>query len=247
MPENKMYKQFIAETKVDDEERTVTAVISTDMVDRDGEVLLPKGADFEQYLKNPVVQWAHSYGDPPIARTLWITKGRKQITAKAQFADTVFADEIYQLYKKNFLSAFSVGFLPAKDGSHAPKPEEIKRRPELAEASRIYDKWELLEFSAVPVPANPEALATAVKTKEISVSKELQEQLGVEGDETFYPANSNSVNPESDSTSETVKAMGIKPKKSVTKKKIDAHVVKDEPDYTEQVDKAIRKKKGKIY
>jgi hypothetical protein len=136
MPKDKMYKQFIAETKVDDDERTVTAVISTDTVDRDGEVMLPKGADLEGYLKNPVVQWAHGYWDAPIAKALYITKGRKQIVAKAQFADTVFAEEIYQLYKKKFLNAFSVGFVPKK--SHTPTPDEIKKHPEWAEANRIY-------------------------------------------------------------------------------------------------------------
>ncbi|KKN71413.1 hypothetical protein LCGC14_0421350 [marine sediment metagenome] len=231
---DKIYKQFIAETKVDEDERTVTAVISTDMVDRDGEVLLPKGVDFEQYLKNPVVQWAHSYGEPPIARTQWITKGRKQITAKAQFADTVFADEIYQLYKKNYLSAFSVGFIPKK--SHTPTPDEIKKRPEWAEASRIFDEWELLEFSAVPVPANPEALATAVKTKEISVSKELQEQLGIDEDETFYPTNTNS----------DAKAVDVKSKISVGEK-VDVHIVKDEPDYDKLIGNAMKKKVGIMY
>jgi len=187
----KKRKQFIAEIKADDEERTITAVISTDAIDRDNEILLPKGVNFEQYLKNPVVQWAHDYSSPPIARTLWITRGRKQITAKAKFADTVFADEVYNLYKGGFLKAFSVGFIPTK--SHIPTPDDIKKKPEWAEASRVYDNWELLEFSAVPVPSNPEALATAVKSKAISVSKELQEQLGCEEPETFYTTGNETV------------------------------------------------------
>jgi HK97 family phage prohead protease len=181
-------KQFIAETKVDDDERTVTAVISTDLVDRDNEVMLPKGGNFEQFLKNPVVPWAHSYHEPPIGKAEWLTRGRKQINAKVQFADTAFAEEIFQLFKGGYLNAFSIGFIPKN--SHAPTPDEIKKKPEWAEARRIIDEWELLEFSAVPVPANPEALATAVKSKSVSVSKELQEQLGIEeeDEEVFYPA-----------------------------------------------------------
>ncbi len=196
MPEDKqLRKQYIAKTEVDTDERTVTAVINTDVVDREKEVLLPNGANLEQYLKNPVVLWAHQYSATPIARTLWMKKGRKHITAKAQFAETPLAEEVYQLFKGGFLSAFSVGFLPAENGSHPPTPEEVKKHPGWAEAKRIYDDWELLEFSVVPVPANPDALATAVKSKDISLSKELQEQLGVENsdfcvehDEEFYAA-----------------------------------------------------------
>lgn len=169
-------KQFIGKAEVDDDERTITATISTGIVDRENEVLLPKGAEFEQYLKNPVVLWAHDYRETPIAKAQWIKKGNKYIQAKAKFADTVKADEIYQLYKGGFLKAFSVGFLPKE--THNPTPEEIKKHPEWAEAKLIYDKWELLEFSAVPVPANPEALAVAVK--DLNVSAETQGELGIE-------------------------------------------------------------------
>ncbi|MHC4745028.1 MAG: hypothetical protein ACYS8Z_24185, partial [Planctomycetota bacterium] len=83
MPETLIHKQFISEdTKVDAEERTVTAVISTGAIDRDGEVLLPKGVVLEAYLKNPVVLWAHDYWDKPIGKALWIKQGRGKITAK---------------------------------------------------------------------------------------------------------------------------------------------------------------------
>ena len=175
-------KQYICKSEVDEQERTVTAVISTGAIDRDQEILSPKGADFTQYLKNPVVLWAHQYSETPVAKALWIKKGRKNITAKARFAETPQADEIYQLFKGGYLKAFSVGFLPKK--WHKPDEKEIKKRPELAEVFRIYDEWELLEFSAVPVPANPEALATAVKSLEVKLSDELLSDL--ELDETTY-------------------------------------------------------------
>jgi HK97 family phage prohead protease len=188
-------KQYVAETKeVDDEERTVTALISTGTVDRDKEVMLPKGADLEKYLKNPVVLWAHDYHSPPIARTLWMKQGRKGIQAKAQFApaeDNPMSEQVYQLYKKGYMNAFSVGFI-IKD-SHEPTPDEIKKRPELAEARKIISDWELLEFSAVPVPANPEALAQAIKIKEIELSSDLIEQLDIDDIEVFIPDKGESI------------------------------------------------------
>lgn len=180
-------KQFIAKAEVDSDERTVTAIITTSVVDRDNEVLLSKGADLVNYLKNPVVLWAHDYSGTPIARTQWMKTGRGKITAKLQFADTDKGEEVYQLFKGGFLNAFSIGFLPKANGSHPPTPEEIKKNPEWASARRIYDKWELLEFSAVPVPANPEALMTAVKAKELTLTVQTQEELGIE-EEKIYTA-----------------------------------------------------------
>lgn len=185
MPEM-LKKQYVAKSEVDDSERTITAVISTNAVDRDGEVLMPKGADFEKYLKNPVVLWAHQHTDTPIGRSMWIKRGRDRITAKVKVATTPKADEIYQLFKGGFLNAFSVGFVP--NNWREPKADEIKQHPEWSATKRVCDSWELLEFSAVPVPANPEALAVAVKTKAVNLSKETQDELGIEDEETFYTA-----------------------------------------------------------
>jgi len=200
MPEPEMIKkQFAGKAESDDEERTVTATISTGIVDRENEVLLPKGADFERYLENPVVLWAHEYRDTPIAKAMWIKKGSKYIQAKAKFADTVKAEEIYQLFKGGFLKAFSVGFLPKE--THQPTPEEIKKHPEWAEVTKIYDRWELLEFSAVPVGTNPEALAVAVK--DLNISPKTQQELGIE--EVWTVPDDTSTNIGDDEADEVVK------------------------------------------
>ena len=187
--ETMIKKQFVSsEIKVDDNERTVTAVISTGTVDRDREVVVAKGGDFTNYLKNPVVLFAHDYRELPIAKALWLTQKGSKITAKAQFADTVMAEDVYQLYKGGFLKAFSIGFIPNK--RHQPSPKEIEKRPELANVWSVIDEWELLEFSAVPVPANPEALMQAVKTKEITLSSdEVVNEFDFDDDEEkFYVA-----------------------------------------------------------
>lgn len=158
---------------IDEEERSITAVISTSAVDRDREVLLAKGIQTERFVDNPVVLWAHDSHSPPIGKALWVKVKGQKILAKVQFATTEFAEEIWQLFKGGFLKAFSVGFIP-HDG-HAPTPKEVTKNPAWAEARFIIDKWELLEFSPVPVPANPEALAQAVKSKEITLSESTKE------------------------------------------------------------------------
>lgn len=166
---------------IDEEQRTVVATISTGIVDRDNEVLDPRGVMLENFAKNPVIPWAHQTLLPPIAKALWIKKGRKQIISKVKFATTERAEEIWQLFKGKFLRAFSVGFLP-KEG-HRPTPEDIRKNPDLADARFWYTKWELTEFSPVTVPSNPDALAIAVKNKNISLSKELLQELEIEVEE----------------------------------------------------------------
>jgi hypothetical protein len=165
-------------TDINEEERSVVAVISTDAIDRDNEVLVPKGMDAENFRSNPVIPWSHNTFQPPIGKALWLKQGRKRITAKIKFATTELAEEVWQLFRGGFLKAFSVGFIP-KEG-HRPTPDDIKANPALAEARFIFTKWELTEFSPVTVPANAEALALAVKNKSITMSDEMKECLHVE-------------------------------------------------------------------
>lgn len=177
MPE-KQFRIFIATKESTDEDNTAIAAISTDAIDRDKEVMLPKGVDFENFNKNPVVLWAHDYSGTPVGKAQWVKQGRKYIKAKWEWAETEKAKEIKQLWDGGFLNAISVGFIISK--SHEPTPDEIKKNPDWAEVSSVIDEWELLEFSIVPVPANPEALAGI---KELGISDATIKELGVKSEE----------------------------------------------------------------
>jgi HK97 family phage prohead protease len=175
--------------EINESERTVTAIISTGSIDRDGEVLNPGGMDKSNFDKNPVVPWSHDSGSPPIGKALWTkaspSRNPTKILAKVKFATTERAEEIWQLFKGGFLNAFSVGFKPLE--GHRPTPDDIKKNPNLANARFIFDKWELLEFSPVTVPANAEALALAVKSKSITLSDDMIEVLHVKAIEEPEP------------------------------------------------------------
>lgn len=152
-----MNQIFLAEIKGHDtEERTLEAAISTDAVDRVGDVIRQDGWDLTHYLKNPVVLFGHDYSKPPIGRALSLTVGEGALIAKMQFADTRFAREIHKLYAEGYMRAFSVGFAPLE-------PPQIRRDDKDRFVGYEYTKQELLEFSAVPVPANPEALQLAMR------------------------------------------------------------------------------------
>lgn len=227
---------------INEEERTVTAVISTSAIDRDREVLLPKGMEFERFQKNPVVPWAHDTSSPPIGKALWIKVKGQKITAKVQFAATEFAEEIWQLFKGGFLKAFSVGFIPL-DG-RSPTPADLKKNPAWADARFIITKWELLEFSPVPVPANPEALMQAVKSKSIVLSdstKELFPGFDIEKDFT------ENIDVEIEELEEKiVPDVEIKtiPKVTVIP---NVEVKREIPDVEVIVSEALKKKKGTMY
>lgn len=139
---------------INEADSTLTAYVSTLDRDRMDEVVDPKGVDLRQFKKNPVVLWAHDYTSPPVAKALWVKADDKGIISKMKFADTEFAQDIFKMFKDGFLKAFSIGFMPKEwvDG------DGKKNTPR-----RTFTKTELLEYSAVPVPANPEALALAMQ------------------------------------------------------------------------------------
>lgn len=157
--------------EVDRKERTAVFAINTDHLDRDKEVLLPGGADLKNYNKNPVVMYGHDYSSLPIGRALWTKKvkeeGRDVLLSKPRFAPTQFATDVFNLVSEGFLNTASVGFMPEPFTGRTPTEDEIKKRPDWKDAKRVYDKWDLLEWSIVPVPSNPYALARAVINKGI--------------------------------------------------------------------------------
>lgn len=165
---DKVYKAFVAETKAVDLDLGIfEAMISTEAVDRQGDIVRATGAKLDNYLKNPVVLWAHDYGEMPVARTLSIEiMAGKGLKARFQFPEwgvSERADEVRRLWAAGFLNATSIGFQPITaqplgDRNDFWGPQE-------------FVEWELLEYSIVPVPANQEALRLAVKRMDAELNK----------------------------------------------------------------------------
>ena len=149
-------KEFIAEVTADViESRILTFAISTESIDRSGDVVAVAGWDTANYRKNPVILWAHSYHSLPLGKSLheWSEEGKLKSRAEFTPAGMLrFNDVVYEMYKKHFLSAVSVGFSPKK---WAWAEDEHRKR------GIDFMEQELLEYSAVPVPANAEALIEA--------------------------------------------------------------------------------------
>lgn len=143
---------------------------STEDKDRQGDIIRASGWKLVQFKKNPIFLWAHQYSSLPIGRAtkVWIDKATKHLMFNIEFAPPEtyeFADTIFKLYEGGYLHATSVGFIPldweGKSEEHPfPKWED-----------NVFTSQELLELSAVPVPANPNALVSARDTGVITVKE----------------------------------------------------------------------------
>lgn len=144
---------IVEENAFNDAERTITAYCTTLDRDRFGDTIQPAGMRNANYRNNPVVLWAHNYDMPPIAKSLWERPDEKGVRICMQFDTRDEAMEIYRLYREGYLNAFSIGFLPIAF-------ERIFENNVLTGLN--FTDWELIECSAVPVPANPNALQDAL-------------------------------------------------------------------------------------
>lgn len=143
---------------INDQERTIPYVISTPTLDRHGDILYPMGCQFENYLNNPVVLFAHRSRELPIGKGLNPTKDETCVQLIKKFMtkeENPLADNIYRLVKGGWMNACSVGFVPV-EWEWADIRDETRGFWDID-----YLKWELTESSPCPVPANPDALAGA--------------------------------------------------------------------------------------
>lgn len=153
-------------------DRVLEFVGSTEVMDRCEESIKASGWQLKNYRKNPVFLWAHDYKQPPVGKAVKVWKEEGELRFHIEFAPADvygFADTILQLYLNGYLRAVSVGFMPLQwedgPGKDTPFGEPAK------EPRRIYTKQDLLELSGCPVPANPEALSSAVTGGLITVKQ----------------------------------------------------------------------------
>src|SRR5437879_2281694 len=131
---------------------------SDETLDRYGEIIIASGWKLANYQRNPVFQNAHQYGDVihTLGRALTTEVRSSKLVQTIQFATDVnpLAKIAYGLYKGKFLNAVSVGFVPRRWQNGGQEAGYVRKHLE----------QELLEVSAVSIPANPNALALAYKS-----------------------------------------------------------------------------------
>ena len=159
----------------------LSAVASNSALDRMGEVIMPSAfsKSLKTYRLNPVILSNHIHrslmGNPTIigsAKTIDVVDD--ELVFDMTFAQIQIAKEWESLFKDGHARAFSVGFIPL-----AGEMKDINDEPVY-----VHTEVELLEISAVGVPANPEALvlqiedlAKVIKTAEKVLSPDTISQV----------------------------------------------------------------------
>lgn len=148
---------FTAQVVKDGDGKGYTFILATGDTNRNGWKLNPKGWHLDNFKANPVFLWAHTYDKMPIGKCdkVWVEGELLKIHVVPTPAGAItFNDSVWGLYDGGYLRAVSAGWLPIK---YAFVYDEHDRWTGEIEC----EEQELLEASAVPVPAEPRALQVA--------------------------------------------------------------------------------------
>lgn len=135
-------------------DRVLVFNISSKAEDRDGDTIEVDGWELGNFNKSGSVLWAHDPGQPPIAKPLatWteggFLKSRAEFTPKELYP---FGHMVYEMFREGYIRGVSVGF----------KPLEWSFVEDRSDWAIDFHRQELLEYSATPVPSNPEAVVAA--------------------------------------------------------------------------------------
>ena len=203
------------QNKDDEERRVVRYIMSTEDVDRMGDIIRVyggthnkegatekgKGWQLGHFQKNKQFLWSHESWNPPLgnverARKDKLIEGdgklKPALVGEVEFFDkdiSPFADTIYKAARAGKLAGNSVGFLPKKTNKF--ESAEERGALGLGDNGVEFIECELLEDSACSVPANPFALAQpgerAVKAWDELVAEGIVERSEVEALARHYP------------------------------------------------------------
>ncbi len=146
--------------QIDATRMTATAIITTPTPDRSQDVVHPEGIQLDNYRKNPVVFYDHGFSGImlPIGKSedpegnLTLVVKPEGIEATTYFAQSLCeACQVFALIEEGIVKSTSIGFMPldATPRTHSPNGERLGLDITL---------WELLEYSWVGIPDNPEAV-----------------------------------------------------------------------------------------
>jgi hypothetical protein len=173
--------QTRAPSELNPGERSDVSWISTEAVDRACEVVRATGMDDREFRLNPLVTLEHDYTRPPVGRCLWRRRvrdgGTHGIKAKTHYpprppgldaAAPWPPDAVFAHVQSGLLTGKSIGFLPLQ--THIPDEAEVRANGWPESVRLVIDRWLLLEYACVSLPANPLALVQSVSKRGVPVT-----------------------------------------------------------------------------
>lgn len=174
------------EEKIINKERIITIRGSDETVDRYGDIVRVQGWDLNNYRKNPVFLVFHDGHQFPAGRAVKVWKeasdpgapNGKSLMFLIYFPEgNQWSEFVYNQFKDGLMNAVSVGFRALK--ANNPASDEERQSLGLGTYGVEFLKQELLELSAVPIPANQNALVVkSFEQKELA--GRIKELEGVE-------------------------------------------------------------------
>ena len=136
-------------------------IISTESVDRDNDTIALRGWVLDSFARNPVVFYNHETYGYPIGKAVEIGVSGSALKSVVEFMPSTVpngageaAEAVWQMVEGGFLCAASVGFRPLEYTTAKSRMSDDDWWPALD-----FTKVELMEWSVVGIPANPDAVA----------------------------------------------------------------------------------------
>jgi HK97 family phage prohead protease len=186
--DNKTIDLDLQQAKYNDEEKSIEILFVTGARDREGDVMLIGGIDTTNHRKNPQVLYEHGKSSPwPLGKaedrdgnyTVVLDEDRGIGTAKVYLADTSEAEICYNLYKKGYLRAGSIGFRPLK----VARIPAGNGYPE----GHFIEKSELTEFSLCKIPINAECVLGKSLTADEEIFLEGIDNIMIKAEDNAVP------------------------------------------------------------
>ena len=159
-------------------------IMSTDAVDRMGDIIEQGGWSLKEFRQNPIALFGHNH-DQPIGRweNVRVVEGKlRGILKLADPGTSPLIDTLHKLIQQRILKAVSVGFYPTD-------AEPITDKEGKPTGGYRFLKNTLVECSLVSVPANQEALSVV---RAMDLSPEVRQRLfaksGTDDAQTSTPA-----------------------------------------------------------
>ena len=149
----KKFKRHQLQAIITKKDGKLVAIASDESVDRTGDKLDMSKWDLKNFKKNPVLLAGHNYSiEAIIGKVKNLTVKGKELLFEPVFHDiTTLAQSIDAMFEGGWANTFSVGYINhfkrGKDG-------QLERGKD---GQLVHISMELLEISAVAVPANPNA------------------------------------------------------------------------------------------
>lgn len=154
-----LVKAFKAPPSWNKEARTAKFIMSAEVQDRHGDVVVQAGLDTAEFEKNPVALAFHNHAGWPIGKWTDITK----VSGKPRRTEGVLnfapegvdetADKAAAMVDAGLMRCVSIGFIPKE---YEPLYDANERWTGIK-----FLAAEMIECSLVPIPANPAAVAKA--------------------------------------------------------------------------------------